>query len=78
MRLLLKYGSEAYAKVKHEEDGTGEIILVGQYIVNEIKQDELEFTDPVLKKIFDDYSFNRIVLCRSPLALSPYANRFVY
>jgi len=58
VRLLLKYGSNEYAKVKHEEDGTEEIISVGQYIVNEIRQDELEFTDPVLKKIFDDYSFH--------------------
>jgi DNA primase len=58
VRLLLKYGSETYAKVKHEEDGTEENISVGQYIVNEIKEDELEFTDPVLKKIFDDYSFH--------------------
>jgi len=58
VRLLLKYGSEEYEKVKHKEDGTEEIISVGQYIVNEITGDDLVFTDPVLKKIFDDYSFH--------------------
>jgi len=58
IRLLLKYGSEEYEKIRHKEDGTEEIISVGQYIVSEITNDELEFTDPVMKKIFDDYSFH--------------------
>ena len=58
IRLLLKYGSEEYEKIFHKEDGTEEIISVAQYIVNEITRDELEFTDPVMKKIFEDYSFH--------------------
>ena len=58
VRLLLKYGSEEYGRAKHKEDGTEEIISVAQYIVKEITADELEFNDPVLKKIFDDYAFH--------------------
>lgn len=57
-RLLLKYGSEEFEKVEHKEEGTEEIISVAQYIVNEIKEDELEFSESVYKKIFDDYSFH--------------------
>ena len=58
VRLLLKYGSEEYGRAKHKEDGTEEIISVAQYIVKEIMADDLEFNDPVLKKIFDDYAFH--------------------
>ncbi len=58
IRLLLKYGSEEFGKILHEEDGTEEVISVAQYIVSEIINDELEFTDTVLKKIFDDYAFH--------------------
>ena len=58
IRLLLKYGSEEYRKIAHKEDGTEEVVSVAQYIVTEILNDELEFSDPVLKKIFDDYSFH--------------------
>jgi len=58
VRLLLKYGSDEYAKVKHEEDGTEEVISVAQYIVKEIRDDELQFSDPVLGRIFEDYSFH--------------------
>ena len=58
VRLLLKYGSDEYAKVKHEEDGTEEVISVAQYIVKEIRDDELQFSDQVLGRIFEDYSFH--------------------
>ncbi|MBS0010647.1 MAG: DNA primase [Bacteroidales bacterium] len=58
IRLLLKYGSEMYEKIRHKEDGTEETLSVGQYIVREISSDELEFNDPVLRKIYGDYVFH--------------------
>ncbi len=58
VRLLLKYGSEEHEKILHKEDGTEETLSIAQYIVNEIRNDELEFNNPVLKKIFDDYTFH--------------------
>ncbi len=58
VRLLLKYGSEEYEKILHKEDGTEETVSIAQYIVSEIRADELEFNNPVLKKIFDDYTFH--------------------
>jgi len=58
VRILLKYGSDEYEKIVHEEEGTEETVSIAQYIVSEILNDDLEFSDPVLKKIFGDYSFH--------------------
>lgn len=57
IRLLLKYGSEAFDRRIRIEDGKEEIIAVSDYIVNEITSDELSFDDRICAKIFADFRF---------------------
>lgn len=58
IRLLLKYGSEEFERIFHKEEGSEEVVSISQYIIGEITSDELEFSDPLLKKIFADYTFH--------------------
>ena len=58
VRILLKYGSDEFEKIVHEEDGTEEILSIAQYMVTEILNDDLEFSEPLLKKMFGDYAFH--------------------
>jgi DNA primase len=53
VRLLLNYGDKDVIKVTNDKNRE-EIISVAKYIVNEIESDELEFNDPVLKRIFNE------------------------
>ncbi|HUS86678.1 MAG TPA: DNA primase [Bacteroidales bacterium] len=58
IRLLLKYGSNEFDRIVNRDEGTEEVLSIAQFIVREITSDELDFTDPVYKIIFDDYAFH--------------------
>ena len=58
VRLLLKYGSEEFRKIKNEEEGTEEVVSIAQFIVGEITADELDFNNKIFKRMFDDYAFH--------------------
>ena len=58
IRLLLKYGSNEFERIVNRDEGTEEVLSIAQFIVREITSDELDFTDPVYKIIFDDYAFH--------------------
>ena len=53
---LLKYGQTVFYEVPDPEDETTKtIVTVGQHIINEILNDDLEFKNLVYKKVFDEY-----------------------
>ncbi len=58
IRLLLKFGSEEFARVIRKEDEEEEVITVLDYVVREIVSDDLEFDDPVCRRIFGDFRFH--------------------
>jgi DNA primase len=58
IRLLLRYGSFEFEKVRSREDGNEEVISVSDFIVGEINNDGLFFDDKICGKIFSDFSFN--------------------
>lgn len=60
IRLLLLYGNELLAFEQKKEDETAETIYVKvvDYIVNEIRNDEISFENKDLLKIFDEFSRN--------------------
>lgn len=58
IRLLLKFGSEEFDRVIRKEDEQEEVITVLDYIVKEIVSDDLEFDDPVCRRIFVDFRFH--------------------
>jgi DNA primase len=53
---LLQYGSEPFYEIPDRENpDRAEMITVGQHIINEILNDDLEFKNLIYKKIFDEY-----------------------
>ena len=53
IRLMLRFGQETLIEA---DETTGEVELtVANYIVNELCADELDFKQPLLQKIFDEY-----------------------
>ena len=53
---LLKYGSEVFFEIPNDdEQSTSTKITVGQHIISEILNDDLEFKNLVYKKVFDEY-----------------------
>ncbi|MFP4556587.1 MAG: DNA primase [Bacteroidales bacterium] len=53
---LLKFGTETLYKIKDPEDETKvDNISVGQHIINEIMNDDLEFKNLIYKKVFNEY-----------------------
>jgi DNA primase len=58
IRLLLRFGSYEFEKVRNKEDGNEEVISVSDFIVGEINNDGLFFDDKICGKIFSDFSFN--------------------
>jgi DNA primase len=60
IRLLLRFGSSDFEKVKSQEEGKEEVISVSDFIVKEITNDGLAFDDKICAKIFSDFSFMRI------------------
>lgn len=53
IRLLLNYGNNEIIST-NLMDGREDKVSVSSYIINEIENDDLEFTDPLLKKIYNE------------------------
>ena len=53
VRFLLQYGNEKLFEIQDEHSGM-EYISVGEYIVNEILNDELEFKNLLYRKVFEE------------------------
>lgn len=62
VRLLLHFGDSELFRNKPEDEETDEeqIVFVSNFILQQILNDELEFTTPVYKKIFDEYHHSMI------------------
>jgi DNA primase len=58
IRLLLKFGSSEFEKIINSEENKEEIVTVSDFVVHEIISDELQFDNPVCKKIFSDFQFH--------------------
>jgi DNA primase len=56
IRLLLNYGNHILFQGQHENSKDKWIVTVAEYIITEIKNDEIELQHPVFKQIFDEYS----------------------
>ena len=53
---LLKHGNEPFFEVADPEDPEKkEVVTVGQHIINEILDDDLDFKNLMYKKVFDEY-----------------------
>jgi len=53
---LLKYGSEVFFEIPSDDElSTPTKITVGQHIISEILNDDLEFKNLIYKKVFDEY-----------------------
>jgi len=57
LRLIIRYGSEVLTRKTDEETGREIITTVGDYIISEVKEDQLEFEDPVFASIFEEIEF---------------------
>jgi len=55
LKLLLKYGNQPLFEVTSEETGENEIVLVANYIISELEIDQMESSNPLIKKVFDEY-----------------------
>jgi len=58
LRLLIRYGSVVLKRQTDEETGREIITTVADYIISEIKEDQLTFEDPAFARIFDEIDFN--------------------
>jgi DNA primase len=58
IRLLLKYGSDPFDQKENKEEGTVEVRPVMRFIIDEISMDKLDFSDPLLKKIFGEFLYS--------------------
>jgi DNA primase len=53
---LLKFGAEPFYNIADSENpNEQEIVTVGQHIISEILNDDLEFNNLIYKKVFDEY-----------------------
>ena len=59
VRLLLNFGKEELFTTKNEQ-GEEEIILVGNYIVDELERDELTSVNGAYQLVFDEYLKNKL------------------
>ncbi|MDM8160304.1 DNA primase [Labilibaculum sp. K2S] len=57
VRILLNFGNEILFSQK-DEAGNEEQLLVGQYIITELSNDELESVNPLYQLVFDQYGEN--------------------
>jgi len=55
IKYLVNYGSSEYERITDPVSGVESIVSVATYIVSEMLNDEMDFVNPVYKKIFDDY-----------------------
>lgn len=61
VRLLLNFGKEELFSTKNEQ-GEEEVILVGNYIVDELERDELTSVNGAYQLVFDEYLKNKLDL----------------
>jgi len=54
IRFLLQYGNENLFEITEKQPGNIEYITVAEYIINEILDDELKFTNLVYRRIFEE------------------------
>ena len=54
-RLIINNGNKVLYTFKEEESEEEKTITVAKYIIDEIVNDELEFSNPLFKQIFDEY-----------------------
>jgi DNA primase len=59
VRLLLNFGKEELFTTKNEQ-GEEEVILVGNYIVDELERDELTSVNGAYQLVFDEYLKNKL------------------
>ena len=59
VRLLLNFGKEELFNQKNEQ-GEEEVILVGNYIVDELERDELTSVNGAYQLVFDEYLKNKL------------------
>lgn len=59
IRLLLNFGKEELFNYKNEQ-GEEEMILVGNYIVDELERDELTSVNGAYQQVFDEYLKNKL------------------
>lgn len=55
IKYLVNYGNSEYERITDPVSGVENIVSVATYIVSEMLNDEMDFVNPVYKKIFDDY-----------------------
>lgn len=55
LRVLLKYGSHKVFEVENPDTETTSPVLVAEYIITELKRDNLESTDTRIKTIIEEY-----------------------
>lgn len=58
LRLLMRYGNEVLSRVTDRETGTETITTVADYIISELREDELKLEDPLFRKIYEEIEFN--------------------
>jgi DNA primase len=58
LRLLIRYGADVLTRETDKETGAETITTVADYIISQIKDDELEFEHPVFDAIFSEITFN--------------------
>ena len=56
LRLLIRYFRNELFEVVDEDTNEKSMLTVGEYIVGEIQNDELESKDPTIQQIFNDFS----------------------
>jgi len=59
IRLLLNFGKEELFSNKNDQ-GEDEIVLVGNYIVDELERDELGSINGAYQQVFDEYTKNKL------------------
>ena len=55
IRLMLNYGNYGLFMEKDENSGDEKEISVIQYVIDELKTDDIELTNPLFKEIFNEY-----------------------
>jgi DNA primase len=55
IRIMLNFGSTVLFNPGNEDTGIGSELTVQEYFVQEILRDDLEFSHPVYRKIFEEY-----------------------
>lgn len=57
LRMLIQYGKHTFTFISHADPETPQTteLRVADYVINDLQKDDIEFSDPVCKKIFSLY-----------------------